>query len=125
VDLQSKERPFTYHYVFLAAHPSLTGAGTPNAPIAEFQRPDNLALDREGNVAITEDPGGSLPSKTRGDDIWIAAPPEEGDGQHASASTVQRSPRSRTASPSPRACTSPAGNGGVLRGDAVGRRRDG
>jgi hypothetical protein len=90
VDLRDKDGPFAYHYVFVAAHPSLTGAGLPNAPIAEFQRPDNLALDREGNLAITEDPGGDPRSMTGGDGIWIAAPPEAGEGQHEALSTVQR-----------------------------------
>ncbi len=42
-----------------------------NAP-ADFDAPDNLALDRSGNLYITEDPGGSSPSKTIGDDVWFA-----------------------------------------------------
>jgi len=42
-----------------------------NAP-ADFHEPDNLALDRSGNLYITEDPGGSAPSKTLGDDVWFA-----------------------------------------------------
>lgn len=42
-----------------------------NAP-ADFDFPDNLALDQEGNLFITEDPGGSAPSKTLGDDVWLA-----------------------------------------------------
>lgn len=42
-----------------------------NAP-ADFDAPDNLALDRSGNLYITEDPGGSAPSKTTGDDVWFA-----------------------------------------------------
>ena len=42
-----------------------------NAP-TNFDMPDNLALDRSGNLYITEDPGGSAPSKTQGDDIWFA-----------------------------------------------------
>lgn len=44
-----------------------------NAP-ADFDSPDNLALDRSGNLFITEDPGGNFPAKTRGDDIWAATP---------------------------------------------------
>ena len=40
-----------------------------NAP-ADFDLPDNLALDKEGNLFITEDPGGGAPTKTRGDDVW-------------------------------------------------------
>jgi secreted PhoX family phosphatase len=43
-----------------------------NAP-ADFDLPDNLALDRAGNLYITEDPGGNAGSgKTRGDDVWFA-----------------------------------------------------
>jgi hypothetical protein len=45
-----------------------------NAP-TEFEMPDNLALDRSGNLFITEDPGGTFSSgKRKGDDIWVAAP---------------------------------------------------
>ena len=33
-----------------------------NAP-ADFDLPDNLALDHDGNLFITEDPGGSAPPK--------------------------------------------------------------
>jgi len=42
-----------------------------NAPTS-FDAPDNLALDKSGNLYITEDPGGSAPSKTAGDDVWFA-----------------------------------------------------
>jgi secreted PhoX family phosphatase len=42
-----------------------------NAP-DDFESPDNLALDNSGNMYITEDPGGSAPSKTLGDDVWFA-----------------------------------------------------
>jgi sugar lactone lactonase YvrE len=58
-----------------------------NAP-ADFEMPDNLALDRAGNLYITEDPGGSFASgKRKGDDIWVAAP---GVGGNAAASSVVR-----------------------------------
>ncbi|HEX2778186.1 MAG TPA: alkaline phosphatase PhoX [Gemmatimonadaceae bacterium] len=43
----------------------------------EFEMPDNLALDRAGNLYIAEDPGGSFRNgagKTKGDDIWVATP---------------------------------------------------
>jgi uncharacterized protein len=41
----------------------------------EFEMPDNLALDRDGNLYIDEDPGGSFGSgKRKGDDIWVAQP---------------------------------------------------
>jgi uncharacterized protein len=42
-----------------------------NAPTS-FDAPDNLALDKSGNLYITEDPGGTAPSKTLGDDVWFA-----------------------------------------------------
>lgn len=43
-----------------------------NAP-AEFDAPDNLALDGAGNLYIGEDPGGTAASgKTLGDDVWFA-----------------------------------------------------
>jgi hypothetical protein len=43
-----------------------------NAP-ADFDFPDNLALDRAGNLYITEDPGGSAGAgKIQGDDVWFA-----------------------------------------------------
>ena len=43
-----------------------------NAP-ADFTFPDNLALDKAGNLYITEDPGGSAAGgKTAGDDVWAA-----------------------------------------------------
>jgi secreted PhoX family phosphatase len=43
-----------------------------NAP-ADFTFPDNLALDKAGNLYITEDPGGSAAGgKTLGDDVWAA-----------------------------------------------------
>jgi len=46
-----------------------------------FDSPDNLALDRQGNLAITEDVGGTL---TRGNDIWIAEPSSD-DGENPGA----------------------------------------
>jgi hypothetical protein len=43
-----------------------------NAP-ADFDFPDNLALDQFGNLYVTEDPGGTAASgKTMGDDVWFA-----------------------------------------------------
>ena len=51
-----------------------------NAPV-DFQAPDNLGLDRAGNLYITEDPGGSFSSGKRlGDDIWVAAPNRGSNG---------------------------------------------
>ena len=59
-----------------------------NAP-ADFNMPDNLALDRSGNLYITEDPGGSFSGgKRAGDDIWVATP--NAGGQHGAASSVTR-----------------------------------
>jgi hypothetical protein len=66
VDLSNRNRTFAYQYV------GATEAG--NAVAGEFDSPDNLALDRKGNLAITEDPGGTPPTKTMGDDIFIAEP---------------------------------------------------
>ena len=59
-----------------------------NAPAgavnAAFTFPDNLALDPSGNLYIAEDPGGSSPSKTAGDDIWMATPDAGHSGVAAS-----------------------------------------
>lgn len=52
----------------------------------EFFMPDNLALDRAGNLYITEDPGGAFPSKRQGDDIWVATPNAGSGGPAASVS---------------------------------------
>jgi uncharacterized protein len=76
IDLGDRNRPVAYPYV---------GPLAGNAVVPDFNSADNLALDRKGNLAITEDAGGSSPG---GDDIWIAAPPP-GRG-HQPASTVQR-----------------------------------
>lgn len=71
VDLSAPQRPFAYQYV---------GARAGNAAPPAFDSPDNLALDRRGNLAITEDPGGEPPEKSRGDDIFLASPPHGGHG---------------------------------------------
>ena len=55
----------------------------------EFEMPDNLALDRAGNLFITEDSGGNFSGgKRKGDDIWIAAPNQ--GGQHGASPSVAR-----------------------------------
>jgi hypothetical protein len=57
----------------------------------EFEMPDNLALDRHGNLFIGEDPGGNFRNgtgKTKGDDIWRAAPPR--GGKHLPSAKVER-----------------------------------
>jgi hypothetical protein len=58
-----------------------------NAP-ADFEWPDNLALDKNGNLFITEDP--ALATITgNGDDIWVATAPS-GDDSHGPAAAVVR-----------------------------------
>ena len=73
------DQAFAYPYV---------GADAGNTD-ATFRNPDNVALDRAGNLAITED--SSTPPEV---DVWIAAPPKGGKGSDAKggapASTVQR-----------------------------------
>jgi len=54
---------------------------------SEFEWPDNLALDRAGNLYIAEDPGGNFATKRKGDDIWVARP---GNGPHSPATSVER-----------------------------------
>jgi hypothetical protein len=83
IDLSRSRRPFAYDYVFTADHPA-SSSGAANAPAGEFDSPDNLALDRKGNLAVTEDPS----TNPVGADIWVAAPP--GRGRHQPASTVAR-----------------------------------
>lgn len=53
----------------------------------EFSWPDNLVLDRAGNLYIAEDPGGSFATKHEGDDIWVATPNR---GSHGAAASVIR-----------------------------------
>lgn len=88
IDLSNPNRPFGYQYVYTVPAGSTTA---PANATAEFDSPDNLALDRKGNLAISEDPGGVPPAKTKGDDIWIAAPPRGKGGAHRrTAEPVQR-----------------------------------
>lgn len=58
-----------------------------NADPVQFEMPDNLALDRAGNLYIAEDPA-TAPTTGRGDDIWVATPPT--GGQHQAAASVVR-----------------------------------
>jgi hypothetical protein len=87
LDLSRKDRPFAYDYV---------GKQAGNASEPDFDSPDNLALDRKGNLAITEDPGGVPPTKQMGDDIFIASPPsgddddDEGGKRRQPADEVER-----------------------------------
>ncbi len=55
-----------------------------NAP-TDFDFPDNLALDKDGNLFITEDPGGGAPTKTMGDDIWVSQPDRANPGRGQAA----------------------------------------
>ena len=66
-------------YVYDYVRPGL------NAP-ADFEWPDNLALDRAGNLYIAEDP----PVNTVGADIWVAEPPTNAGDQHLPAENVVR-----------------------------------
>jgi secreted PhoX family phosphatase len=50
---------------------------------ADFSSPDNLALDKAGNLYITEDP-----STPPGADIWVATPSK--GGQHQAAGSTVR-----------------------------------
>lgn len=67
------ETAYVYDYVKIGV----------NAP-ADFEMPDNLALDRSGNLFITEDPA-TAPGTHRGDDIWAATPPSGRSGAPAAA----------------------------------------
>ena len=58
-----------------------------NAP-SDFEMPDNLALDNNGNLYIAEDPG-TAPSTGRGDDIWVAVA-SSGGNDHGPAASVVR-----------------------------------
>jgi hypothetical protein len=53
-----------------------------NAVQGDFEMPDNLALDRAGNLYIAEDPA-TAPNTKRGDDIWVATPPKGAPHQPA------------------------------------------
>ena len=55
---------------------------------SDFEFPDNLALDKNGNLYITEDPA-TAPTTGRGDDIWVAVAAKGGDS-HGPASAVIR-----------------------------------
>jgi uncharacterized protein len=82
VDLSSKKQPFACFYVNNQPRPT---SPTPNAT-AEFDSPDNLALDRRGDLAITEDP----PGNPVGADIWIAKPPRGNDRDDEGGQRRQR-----------------------------------
>jgi secreted PhoX family phosphatase len=58
-----------------------------NVAQADFEMPDNVALDRDGTLFITEDPA-TAPNTKRGDDIWVARPPT--GKPHQPAVSVER-----------------------------------
>ena len=63
------------------------GSRSPN----DFDSPDNLALDRSGNLFITEDPGGEFDRGKRfGDDIFVATPDRTAAGRPTLAQEVVR-----------------------------------
>ena len=68
---------FVYDYVKIGV----------NAP-SDFEFPDNLALDKNGNLYITEDPA-TAPSTGRGDDIWVAVAPKGGDSHGPAADVIR------------------------------------
>jgi hypothetical protein len=73
IDVRQKDRPFGYRYVGKQTG-TIANPRPGNASEATgFNTPDNLALDRKGNLAIAEDGGGN------GDDVFIAAPPRGSD----------------------------------------------
>jgi secreted PhoX family phosphatase len=73
---EKSSKPFVYDYVKVGLNTT-----------SEFEWPDNLALDPQGNLYIAEDPGGNFTSKKKGDDIWVARP---GTGKHSPAASVER-----------------------------------
>lgn len=77
VDLSRGSQPFAYQYVG-AESGNVPAGNEPGFTTPAFDSPDNLALDSRGNLAITEDIGGTL---TRGNDIWIAEPSSD-DGEN-------------------------------------------
>jgi hypothetical protein len=77
-----------------------------NAP-ADFTSPDNLALDKAGNLYITEDP-----STPPGADIWVATPGK--GGQHHRPGAPFALPACPTALQSRAASTSTSGAGASL-----------
>ncbi len=57
-----------------------------NAPV-DFEAPDNLALDRNGNLYITEDAPDPV---VKGNDIWVAVPSQGTQQEGAAAEQVVR-----------------------------------
>jgi secreted PhoX family phosphatase len=74
---QNHQTAFVYDYVKIGVNAT-----------SDFELPDNLALDKNGNLYIAEDPA-TAPTTHRGDDIWVAVAPK-GSDSHAPASAVIR-----------------------------------
>jgi uncharacterized protein len=74
IDVRDSDEPFAYPYV---------GPEAGNTENPDFVNADNVALDRKGNLAITEDP----PGNPIGADIWVAEPRR---GSHRPAREVDR-----------------------------------
>ena len=55
---------------------------------SDFELPDNLALDKNGNLYIAEDPA-TAPTTHRGDDIWVAVPPKGADQQSPASAVIR------------------------------------
>ncbi|MEO6528166.1 MAG: alkaline phosphatase PhoX [Gemmatimonadaceae bacterium] len=84
IDLREPKGGAAHATAFVTDYVSRTTNAT-----AEFEMPDNLALDRSGNLFIAEDPGGNYSGgKRKGDDIWVAAPVK--GGQHQGSPNVTR-----------------------------------
>jgi hypothetical protein len=84
IDLREPAGGGDHSTAFVTDYVSRTINATP-----EFEMPDNLALDRAGNLFIAEDPGSNFSSgKRKGDDIWVAAPNR--GGQHVASPSVTR-----------------------------------
>jgi secreted PhoX family phosphatase len=74
---RNHETAFVYDYVKIGL----------NAP-ADFEFPDNVALDKNGNLYIAEDPA-TAPTTGRGDDIWVAVRSKSGDPHCPAASVIR------------------------------------
>lgn len=84
IDLREPKGGEDHGTAFVSEYVSRSINATP-----EFEMPDNLALDRAGNLFISEDPGGTFSSgKRKGDDIWMAAP--NSGGQNGASPSVTR-----------------------------------
>ena len=74
---RAHDTAFVYDYVKIGVNTT-----------TDFELPDNLALDKNGNLYIAEDPA-TAPATHRGDDIWVAVAANGAD-QHSAAASVIR-----------------------------------